>query len=46
MKPLDGIKVINLAVNLPGPAAAQRLSTMGADVMKVEPPLGDPMAIS
>ena len=44
MQPLDGIKVVNLAVNLPGPAAAQRLSTLGAEVVKVEPPLGDPMA--
>ncbi len=43
MRVLDGIKVINLAVNLPGPAAAQRLSRMGAEVIKVEPPAGDPM---
>lgn len=40
---LKGLKVINLAVNLPGPAAAQRLSRMGATVVKVEPPAGDPM---
>jgi len=44
MQRLEGIKVINLAVNLPGPAAAQRLSAMGAEVIKVEPPSGDPMA--
>jgi len=42
---LNGVKIINLAVNLPGPAAAQRLSQMGADVIKVEPPGGDPMEI-
>ena len=42
---LNGVKVINLAANLPGPAAAQRLSLMGADVIKVEPPAGDPMEI-
>jgi crotonobetainyl-CoA:carnitine CoA-transferase CaiB-like acyl-CoA transferase len=42
---LTGIKIINLAANLPGPAAAQRLSRMGADVVKVEAPTGDPMEI-
>ena len=45
MKPLDGIRVLNLAVNLPGPAAAQRLHRMGAEVLKVEPPGGDPMEV-
>lgn len=43
MKILDGIKIVNLAVNLPGPAAAQNLSRMGAEVVKVEAPSGDPM---
>lgn len=42
---LQGIKIVNLAVNLPGPAAAQRLSRMGATVIKVEPPAGDPMEL-
>ncbi len=42
---LHGIRIVNLAVNLPGPAAAQRLSRMGASVVKVEPPSGDPMEI-
>ncbi|MDD2852358.1 MAG: CoA transferase [Desulfuromonadaceae bacterium] len=45
MKPLGGMKVVNLALNLPGPAAAQRLSRMGAEVVKVEAPSGDPMLI-
>ena len=40
---LQGIKIVNLAVNLPGPAAAQRLSRLGATVVKIEPPAGDPM---
>lgn len=40
---LQGMTIVNLAVNLPGPAAAQRLSRMGARVIKVEPPTGDPM---
>lgn len=42
---LAGIKIVNLAVNLPGPAAAQRLSGKGASVTKVEPPTGDPMEL-
>ena len=44
MQMMTGIKVVTLAVNLPGPAAAQRLRQMGAEVIKVEPPGGDPMA--
>jgi len=43
MKPLSGFRVLNLAVNLPGPAAAARLRRMGAEVTKLEPPTGDPM---
>jgi len=43
MKALAGIKIVNLAANLPGPAAAQRLCRMGAEVVKVEAPSGDPM---
>ena len=43
MKSREGIKVVNLAVNLPGPSAAQQLTCMGAEVIKVEPPSGDPM---
>jgi crotonobetainyl-CoA:carnitine CoA-transferase CaiB-like acyl-CoA transferase len=42
---LQGIKIVNLAVNLPGPSAAQRLSSMGASVIKIEPPAGDPMEL-
>jgi len=45
MRVLADIKIVNLAVNLPGPAAAQRLSRMGAEVVKVEAPSGDPMEI-
>jgi crotonobetainyl-CoA:carnitine CoA-transferase CaiB-like acyl-CoA transferase len=37
------IRVVNLAVNLPGPAAARRLMQLGAHVVKIEPPGGDPM---
>lgn len=43
-EPLAGVTVINLAVNLPGPFAAARLAALGAHVIKVEPPSGDPVA--
>jgi crotonobetainyl-CoA:carnitine CoA-transferase CaiB-like acyl-CoA transferase len=43
VRPLDGIGVVNLGVNLPPDAAAHRLSALGATVTKVEPPAGDPM---
>lgn len=42
-RPLDGVRVVSLAVNLPGPLAAARLTSMGAAVTKVEPPTGDPL---
>jgi crotonobetainyl-CoA:carnitine CoA-transferase CaiB-like acyl-CoA transferase len=38
---LDTIKIVTLATNLPGPAAASTLLRMGASVTKVEPPGGD-----
>lgn len=44
MQPLTGIKVVSVAFNLPGPAAVSQLTAWGADVVKVEPPTGDPMA--
>ncbi len=44
MHALKGIKVVSLAVNLPGPAMARRLHQLGAQVTKVEPPGGDPMS--
>jgi alpha-methylacyl-CoA racemase len=43
MELLTGIKVVSLAVNLPGPAAARRFCQLGAKVIKIEPPAGDPM---
>ena len=44
MQPLEGIRVVTLAVNLPGPLAVARLHHLGAAVLKVEPPDGDPLA--
>ncbi|WP_209373737.1 CoA transferase [Brevibacterium renqingii] len=43
-QPLDGVTVISLAGNLPGPLAAARLTALGARVIKVEPPAGDALA--
>ena len=42
--PLEGYRVVNLAVNVPGPVAAARLQALGATVYKIEPPGGDPLA--
>jgi crotonobetainyl-CoA:carnitine CoA-transferase CaiB-like acyl-CoA transferase len=42
--PLEGARVVSLAVNLPGPVAAAALRDVGASVVKVEPPGGDPLA--
>ena len=39
---LAGIRVLDLSQYLPGPLAAQVLSDLGAEVVKVEPPAGDP----
>ena len=43
MGSLDGIRVIDLSLNLPGPLATARLLAMGATVLKLEPPAGDPV---
>ena len=49
--PLKGVRVLTLALNLPGPAAVMRLHAMGAQCTKLEPlaPAGmataDPMGI-
>ena len=52
VKPLKGIRMLSLALNLPGPAAFWRCHQMGATCVKLEPPApaflppgtpGDPM---
>ena len=40
---LKGVRVLSLALNLPGPAALMRCRQMGATCVKLEPPSGDPM---
>jgi crotonobetainyl-CoA:carnitine CoA-transferase CaiB-like acyl-CoA transferase len=40
--PLDGVRVVELGQFQQGPAAAMRLGDLGADVIKVEAPTGDP----
>ena len=40
--PMEGIKVVELGVWVAGPAAGGILADWGADVIKIEPPTGDP----
>jgi crotonobetainyl-CoA:carnitine CoA-transferase CaiB-like acyl-CoA transferase len=39
---LEGIKVVDLSLFLPGPAMTQAMADHGAEVIKVEPPGGEP----
>ena len=41
--PLAGVRLVCVAINLPGPAAGARFTELGATVTKVEPPSGDPL---
>ena len=52
--PLKGVRILSLALNLPGPAALMRARQMGATCVKLEPPAhpsapagtsGDPMGL-
>ncbi len=40
--PLEGVRVVELGVWVAGPAAGGLLADWGADVVKIEPPAGDP----
>ncbi len=40
--PMEGIKVVELGVWVAGPATGGILADWGADVIKIEPPTGDP----
>ncbi|MBO8178520.1 MAG: CoA transferase [Bacillus sp. (in: Bacteria)] len=39
---LKGVRILDFSTYLPGPYAALRLADMGAEVIKIEPPTGDP----
>lgn len=45
MAPLTGIRVVDFTQNLPGPYATMMLRSMGAEVVKIEPPRGDPARV-
>ena len=54
LQPLKGVRLLSLALNLPGPAALMRCQQMGATCVKLEPPAplgapanasGDPMGL-
>ena len=44
--PLTGIRVLEFSQIIAGPLGCQLLSDLGADVIKVEPPQGEPWRLS
>lgn len=43
-RPLRGLRILSLGLNLPAPVALQACRALGATVRKIEPPAGDPVA--
>lgn len=43
--PLDGVRVLELGQLIAGPTCGALLAAFGADVVKVEPPSGDPLRL-
>jgi alpha-methylacyl-CoA racemase len=46
VQPLDGTLVVDLTRYLPGPFASRELIELGARVVRIEPPDGDPMRVT
>lgn len=44
-QPLHGVFIADLSVTLPGPYCSQLLRRLGAEVVHVEPPAGDPLRV-
>jgi crotonobetainyl-CoA:carnitine CoA-transferase CaiB-like acyl-CoA transferase len=44
MSAMTGVRLVTLALNVPGPVAVARLVAEGAVATKIEPPAGDPLA--
>jgi len=42
VRPLEGVRIVDFTQLLPGPAATRFLADFGAEVIKIEPPAGDP----
>jgi len=42
VRPLEGVRIVDFTQLLPGPAATRLLADFGAEVIKIEPPAGDP----
>ncbi len=42
VRPLESVRVVDFTQLLPGPAATRFLADFGAEVIKIEPPAGDP----
>ena len=42
-RPLEGNRVVEMATFLAAPCTARFLADLGAEVIKVEPPMGDPL---